>query len=114
MDNYATAIGSASVSASSDWAFISTINFSGSSLTDSDGSPLIFKIFGSGGTGTQPNIANWRIDDISITATSDLAAVPEPAASGAMSGAGLLALCGWRIWQQRRCGGKAEILKLES
>jgi hypothetical protein len=79
IDNYAAAIGSASVSASSGWAFISTINFSGNSLTDSDGSPLTFRIYGSGGSGTQPNSANWRIDDIIFTVTSSLVPVPESA-----------------------------------
>jgi hypothetical protein len=52
----------------------------------------------------------FGIDDFSLT----YSAVPEPAAWGAIAGAGLLALCGWRIWQQRRCGRKAEILNSES
>jgi hypothetical protein len=33
-------------------------------------------------------------------------AVPEPAAWGAMAGAGLLVLCGRRIWRQQRAGNK--------
>ncbi len=51
----------------------------------------------------------FGIDDFSLT----YSAVPEPAASGAIAGAGLLALCSLRIWRQRRCGGKAKILKSE-
>ena len=50
------------------------------------------------GTGT------WHIDNVELSGS--LTAVPEPAASGAIAGVWLLALCGWRVWRQRRCGEK--------
>ena len=52
----------------------------------------------------------FGIDDFSLT----YSAVPEPAAWGAITGAGLLALCGLRIWRQSRRGGRCEIPKAES
>jgi hypothetical protein len=41
----------------------------------------------------------FGIDDFSLT----YSAVPEPAAWGAISGAGLVALCVWRVWRRRFC-----------
>jgi hypothetical protein len=38
------------------------------------------------------------VDDFTV---SGVEAVPEPGESGAIAGAGLLALCGWRAWRQR-------------
>jgi hypothetical protein len=45
-----------------------------------------------------------RVDDFAIS--GEIAAVPEPAAAGAIAGVWLLALCGWRVWRQSRCGEK--------
>jgi hypothetical protein len=45
-----------------------------------------------------------RVDDFAIS--GEIAAVPEPAAAGAIAGVGLLALCTLRIWRQRSCGEK--------
>ena len=42
-------------------------------------------------------------DKIDNFVVSGISAVPETPAWGAISGAGLLALCGWRVWRQRRC-----------
>ena len=96
IDNYAMAIGSASVSANSTWA-LSSITFSGT-LTGAADENVSLRIYGSGGSSTSTT-PNWRIDDIRLTVTLDY--VPEPAAVGAISAAGLLALCGWRGWRQR-------------
>lgn len=97
IDDYATAIGSASVSANSAWA-LSSITFSGTPTGAAD-TDVTLRIYGSGGSGTSTT-PNWRIDDISFTGMFD--SVPEPAAWGAVSGAGLLALCGRRVWRQYR------------
>ena len=104
IDNYATAIGSTTVAASSAWAFISTINFSGSSLTASAGSDVTFRIYGSGGSGTVSG-ANWRIDDISL----DVTAVPETAAWGLISAIGLLGICSVRTWREQRAAKRATL-----
>jgi hypothetical protein len=63
-------------------------------------SAVEFRIYGynSGSSGTMSANA------FSLGGT--VTAVPEPAASGAIAGAGLLALCSLRIWRQRRCGEK--------
>lgn len=73
IDNYASAIGSVTVSANSTWA-LSSASFGGNSLTGSTDSAVAVRIYGSGGSGTQPTTANWRIDDISLSVTP----VPEP------------------------------------
>jgi hypothetical protein len=99
IDGTTTAIGSASVVANSNWALESP-TLSGA-LTDSDGSPLTLLIYGSGGTGSGSSY-NWRIDDISLSVTSSLVPVPEPAAWGAISGLGLLGICGLRIWREHK------------
>ena len=70
IDNYATAIGSAAVSANSAWA-LSSITFSGSNLVGASSTAVTLRIYGSGGTGTaSANTANWRIDDVSLNVTS--------------------------------------------
>jgi len=45
-----------------------------------------------------------RVDDFAVNGA--LMPIPEPAAWGAISAAGLLAICGFRVWRQRRCGEK--------
>ena len=70
IDNYTTAIGSATVLANSTWA-LSSITFSGSSLTGSVSTAVTLRIYGSGGAGSaNVNTANWRIDDISLNVTA--------------------------------------------
>lgn len=96
LDNYAMAIGSASVSANSTWAS-SGVTFGGV-LAGADGADVTLRIYGSGGSGTS-STPNWRIDDVSLSVTLDY--VPESGVSGAIAGTGLLALCGWRALRQR-------------
>jgi hypothetical protein len=46
-----------------------------------------------------------RLDEFRVgTSWADVTPIPEPAAWGAMSGIGLLALCGRCVWRQRRFG----------
>lgn len=75
IDNYASAIGSKAVSANSTWALVGT-TFGGSPPTGPVDTAVLFRIYGSGGSGTFTS-ANWRIDDISLSVT----AVPEPTTS---------------------------------
>jgi len=96
IDNYTAALGTGS--SSSSWNF-QTISFVGDSLTSAVGDDVTLRIYGYGGGGSSSSY-NWHVDDINFTVT--VAAVPEPAAGGAIAGAGLLALCGWRVWRQRR------------
>lgn len=71
IDNYATPIGSATVSNNSTWALVN-ITFSGSNLVGTASSPVTLRIYGSDSAGAanpSAGTANWRIDDISLTVT---------------------------------------------
>lgn len=52
------------------------------------------------------NAANWTATSDTTWGSGTFSVVPEPAASSAIAGVWLLALCGWRVWRQSRCGGK--------
>lgn len=80
---------------------IETVDFS-SVTTFNNYSSVLFELTLNGATGAS---GSDHFDNIQFNADA-VSAVPELAASGAMSGAGLLALCGWRIWRQCRCGEK--------
>jgi hypothetical protein len=79
----------------SNW-YLQNPSLSGS-LTGAAGQAVTLDIYGYNGSSGGTTI-NWRIDDINFTVT----AVPEPGTWGAISGAGLLGLCGVRAWRQRR------------
>jgi hypothetical protein len=51
----------------------------------------------SGNGGTVGPAGASHVDNFTINGN----VIPEPAAWGAIAGAGLLALCGWRVWRQR-------------
>lgn len=78
------------------------MTLNGSSLTGAAGTDITLRIYGSDGTGTQPNSANWRIDDVSYTVTSTLASIPEPDWLGVMASAGLFGVCALQLWRQRK------------
>ena len=64
-NSFATAIGTASVSANSNWALVT---FSGFSLFGPTSGALTFRIYASGGTSA--TAGNWRIDDVSLSVSS--------------------------------------------
>lgn len=72
-----------------------TISFALNGLDVANGSDIWFRWMDNDVTG---NDAGLAIDNLSITA------VPESPAWGAIAGAGLLALCGWRFSRQLRYG----------
>lgn len=94
INNYASAIGSASVTTGGSWS--SLLSFNGNSLTGLVDSDVIFRIYASGGTSASGG--NWRVDDISLSVTP----IPEPAAWGAASAVGLLAISGFTTWRERK------------
>ena len=69
-----------------------TVDFSSATAVNNDAT-VYFELTLSGATGTSgaDHFDNFQIN-----------AVPEPAASGAISGLGLLGICGNRIWRQQR------------
>lgn len=65
LDGYANNIASGTISNNSTWALKSN---TGLSVTSGLGTPVTFRIYGFGGTGTAAaGTANWRVDDISLT-----------------------------------------------
>jgi hypothetical protein len=98
IDNFSSAIGSVFVAPNSPWA-LSSIDFSGSSLTGAADTDVILRIYGSDGSSTS-STPNWRIDDISFTVA--LAAVPESDRVGLIVGGGLSGVCALHLWRHRR------------
>lgn len=70
-NGYASAVGSAAVSANSAW---SVASFSPLAITGATSGSLTFRIYGSGGAGSGTS-GNWRVDDVSLTIA---ARVPPP------------------------------------
>jgi hypothetical protein len=74
-DAYATTIASNAISNNSIWVLLPFSPFT--TVESSVSTPITLRIYGSGGTGSPSvNTANWRIDDLTITATAVLAATP--------------------------------------
>ena len=73
-NSYASAVGTATVSANSSWTLAT---FSPLSITSAGSGSLTFRIYGSGGSGAGSS-GNWRVDDLSLTVT---ARVPAPTIS---------------------------------
>jgi hypothetical protein len=70
IDNYATSIGSGTlpVTQNAIWAPVD-LPLTNTPITTLPGVAITIRIYGYGGTGTPPATANWRIDDLKITAT---------------------------------------------
>ncbi len=69
---YATPVGSVTATSNSAWALL---DFGSLNITSPIDAALTFRIYGAEGSGTVGS-GNWRIDDISLSAT----AIPEPSA----------------------------------
>jgi hypothetical protein len=96
VDNYTSLLGSVSVSANSSWASVTLSAFSVSGATNT---AITFRLFGSGGSGTVGS-GNWRIDDMSLSAS----AIPEPSTYAVFFGAFALAGAVWKRRQKRLVG----------
>ena len=70
-NGFTSAIGTVAVSANSAWGLVT---FSGFSIFGTTGGALTFRVYGSGGTSA--SAGNWRIDDLSLSVSSD---TPGPA-----------------------------------
>ncbi len=68
-DNYTTALATVTALQNSSWAVLSSAIY----LSGTVGTPITFRIYASGGTGTTPaaGTANWRIDDLQISAEAN-------------------------------------------
>lgn len=77
-DNYTASI--ASGTSTSTWGLVSSGELT--SITGTSSSPLVIRIYGYGGSGST-STANWRIDDVSVSAVS---AVPESSTYAAILG----------------------------
>lgn len=75
---------------------VETVDFSSVS-THNNPNSIWIRLTLNGATGAS---GSDRFDNIQFNAD----VIPEPAGWGAMAGAGLLALCGWRGWRQSRHG----------
>ncbi len=71
-NNYTAPVGTATATANGTWALVSsTLSAPIAGFTST---ALTLRIYGFGGTGTQPTVPNWRIDDLKITATAQVGA----------------------------------------
>jgi hypothetical protein len=77
---------------------VGTVDFSSASTLDNDSSIWI-RLTLNGASGTS---GADRFDNIQFNVSDYVAPVPEPAAWGEISGAGLLAFCGFQLWRQKR------------
>lgn len=91
-DNYLASIASTSVSNNMTW---SSVSLSGFTVSGAQDTAVTFRIYGApaGTAGT----ANWRIDDVAMTATAS--AIPEPSTYAAIGGA--VALLGAAVWRRK-------------
>ncbi len=72
LDGYSTALATGTLTNTSTWAF-----YSNSGLTLNSTSAVTFRIYGHDGTGSPvAGTANWRIDDLQVSASMSLACVP--------------------------------------
>jgi hypothetical protein len=77
LDNFGTAVATGTLSNTSAWALISNAT----SLTGAAGQPITIRLYAYNGAGSaSKNTANWRIDDLSVTAATT-GSVPVPAIS---------------------------------
>jgi hypothetical protein len=75
LDNYASAIASSALLNNSAWA----LHSNPLTLTAAADQPVIVRIYGYNGAGSaSAGTANWRIDDLSVTATASTGTTPPP------------------------------------
>lgn len=101
VDGFTTALGSASASTNSTWSSVTLTSFSVTAATDTN---VTFRLFGSGGSGTVSG-ANWRIDDLSLSASAS--AIPEPSTYALTIGAAALGAAAWQRRRKNRTFGAA-------
>lgn len=89
LDNFASDLVSASSSGT--WSLISPSSFS----TITSTSAVTFRIYGYNATGAA-GTANWRIDDLTISGSASLSAVPEPSTYAAFAGLSALVFAATR------------------
>jgi MYXO-CTERM domain-containing protein len=86
-DSYASDLATASGSANSTWSYKTASLATAASLAE--GATVTFRLYGYGGTGSATaGTANWRIDDMTVTATTT--AIPAPGAIALLGVAGLV------------------------
>jgi hypothetical protein len=88
LDNFATALDSASVTANSDGPW-TLVTFSDLTIVSDINENLVLRIYASAGAGSTGN-NNWRVDDLKVTA------VPEPSTAAALAGLATLGLVAFR------------------
>ncbi len=70
LDNYASDLASGTIGNNSNWTLLTPTLLA----TSSSGSPITYRLYGSGGTGSAtPSTANWRIDDLSLSGSATVA-----------------------------------------
>ncbi len=92
VDNFLANLSSTTVSANATWT---SVVLSGFNVSGAQGGAVTFRLYGApAGTAGTPN---WRIDDLSMTATAS--AIPEPSTYAAVGG--VFALAGAVVWRRR-------------
>jgi hypothetical protein len=69
-NNFVTPVATATAISNSTWALINSTLIT--PITGFTSTALTLRIYASGGSGTQPTVPNWRIDDLKITATAQV------------------------------------------